>query len=134
MENKKVVLIAEDESILRNALKDKLTLEGMSVLEAKNGEEGLEIALRENPDIILVDIIMPKMDGVTMLQKLHDDENGKKIKFIILTNADDTDEIARAMRVVAPESGSFDYFVKTNIAIDEVVEKVKDKVREKLSA
>ena len=83
MENKKLVLVAEDEKILRDALRLKLVSEGFSVLEAKNGEEGLEIALKEKPDLMLVDIVMPVMDGLTMLQKIYEIEkftNKKRIE------------------------------------------------------
>lgn len=129
MENKKVILITEDEPILRKTLMEKLMAEGLIVLEAKNGEEGLEMALHEHPDLILIDILLPKMDGITMLQKLREDEEGKKIKYIILTNVDSTDQIARAMEVAGSVNfGSFDYFVKSNIDMDKVVEKVKEKL------
>lgn len=70
------ILIVEDDVPELNALRDKFTHEGFSILEAKNGEEGLATALREHPDLILLDIIMPVMDGMTMLVNLRKDPWG----------------------------------------------------------
>lgn len=127
--DKKIILVAEDESRLRNVLKDKLTLEGFIVFEAKDGEEGLKLALSEYPDLMLVDIYMPNMDGLKMLRKIREDNRGKKIKFIILTNADDTDKIAEAMQVAGVEDDkTFDYYVKSDIKMEDVIAKVKGKL------
>ncbi|MEI6304621.1 MAG: response regulator [Candidatus Taylorbacteria bacterium] len=127
--DKKIILVTEDESRLRNVLKDKLTLEGFIVFEAKDGEEGLKLALSEYPDLMLVDIFMPKMDGLTMLRKIREDSRGKKIKFIILTNADETDKIAEAMQVAGVEDDkTFDYYVKSDIKMEDVIAKVKGKL------
>ena len=67
----KTILIIEDDNALRNVLVEKLTDEGFTVLEATNGEEGLEVSLRARPSLILLDILMPKMDGLSMLTKLR---------------------------------------------------------------
>ncbi|MCX6716850.1 MAG: response regulator [Candidatus Taylorbacteria bacterium] len=129
MQNKKVVLIAEDEATLRGAIKDELTREGISVIEAKNGEEGLRIALSEHPDLIMIDILMPKMDGLAMLKKLREDPWGKNVDFIILTNVSDFDEISRAMKVSeVKDHESFEYLIKSDVKIEDVVEKVKKKL------
>src|SRR6185295_10847997 len=93
MEDKKKILIVEDELPMLNALSDTFKDEGFIVIQAHDGEEGLESAKETLPDIILVDILMPKMDGMTMLKKLREDENGKNIPVIVLTN-------------VAPDSNS----------------------------
>ncbi len=119
--NKKI-LIVEDELSLRNALRDKLTHEGFSVLEAKNGEEGLEAALREHPDIILLDIIMPVMDGATMLNKLRHDPWGTKVAVIILTNLSEAEDSLMRSR------GSLDYIVKSNWKIEDVVAKIRERL------
>ena len=123
MENKKKVLIVEiveDEATLSNALSDKFSHEHFEVLKAKNGEEGLSIALRERPDIILLDIIMPVMDGITMLHKLREDEWGKKAHVVVLTNVSDMSGIARAI-----ENGAFEYYVKSDTQIEDIVASVK---------
>ncbi len=125
MENKKLVLITEDEKILRDALRLKLASEGFIVLEAKNGEEGLDIALKEHPDIILLDLVMPKMDGMSMLRKIREDIWGKNVPVIILTNLSSADEdINKDITKLEPTY----YFVKTDKKLEEVVEKIKEKL------
>ncbi|OGI26051.1 MAG: hypothetical protein A3J76_05605 [Candidatus Moranbacteria bacterium RBG_13_45_13] len=123
MENKKTILIVEDEISMLNALRDKFTREGFEVLEAKNGEEGLEIALRDHPDLILLDIVMPKMDGMTMLKRIRADAWGKDVKVIILTNLSDNEKTAAALA-----QGSYDYLVKSDWKIEDVVAKVKERL------
>ena len=123
MENNKKILIVEDEVSLRNALCNKLAREGFSTLEAKNGEEGLEVALREHPDLILLDIIMPKMDGISMLKKLREDEWGKRVPVIVLTNLSDMEKVAEVA-----EGGAFDYLIKADWKLEDVVNKVKQKL------
>jgi two-component system alkaline phosphatase synthesis response regulator PhoP len=80
------ILVVEDEESLATALKEKVVKEGMEGDVARNGELGLELALRKHPDLILLDIIMPVMDGITMLKKLRDDEWGRSVPVIILTS------------------------------------------------
>lgn len=125
MENNKKILIVEDEVSLLNALRDKLTREGFVTLEAKNGEEGLEIALRDHPDLILLDIVMPRMDGMTMLKKLREDDWGKTVKVIMLTNLSDMENVSEAVA-----QGSHEYLVKSDWKIEDVVEKVREKLGE----
>src|SRR3989338_6361272 len=126
MENKKTILIVEDEVSLLNALRDKLTHEGFSALEAKNGEEGLEVAFREHPDLIFVDIIMPKIDGMTMLRKLrNENEWGKSIPVIILTNLTSADE-ARNRDITELEPSY--YLVKADWKLEDVVSKIKERL------
>jgi DNA-binding response OmpR family regulator len=124
-EKKQKILIIEDEPSLRNVLGDKLIIEGFAVLQAGDGEEGLQVALREHPDLILLDIMMPKMDGLTMLKMLRADAWGKKAKVILLTNSNDNEKVADAMA-----QGTYDYLVKSDWKITDVV----DKIRERLSA
>lgn len=118
------VLIVEDEAPLRNAMTDILTFEGFTVFQAKNGQEGLDIAIREHPAIILLDIVMPVMDGLTMLEKLRQDESyGKTAGVILLTNINDPDKVAQAT-----EAGSYDFLVKSDWHIEDVVKKIKGKL------
>ena len=117
----KRVLIVEDELPMLRALADKFTLEGFSVLEAKNGEDGLAIALEQHPDIILLDIFMPKMDGRVVLQKLREDEWGKKVPIIILTNLNPDDKTLQEIM----KSGPSYYFIKSKWKLQELVAKVK---------
>jgi DNA-binding response OmpR family regulator len=108
---------------LREALRDKLTVEGFLPIEAKNGEEGLEIALREHPDLILLDVIMPKMGGLAMLDKLREDAWGKDAKVILLTNLVDNNQVARAVK-----QGSYDYLVKSDWKMKDVVAKIRERL------
>jgi DNA-binding response OmpR family regulator len=121
--NKKV-LIVEDETPLRNAVSDILSFEGFDVFQAKNGQEGLDLALKERPDIILLDLMMPIMDGLTMLEKLREDqEYGKKAAVILLTNINDPEKVA-----MATEAGSYDFLVKSDWNIEDVVVKIKTRL------
>jgi CheY-like chemotaxis protein len=118
------ILIVEDEAPLRNAMSDILTFEGFAVFQAKNGQEGLDIALREHPAIILLDIVMPIMDGLTMLEKLRQDPAyGKNAAVILLTNINDPDKVAQAT-----DAGSYDFLVKSDWHIEDVVKKIKGKL------
>jgi len=119
-EKKKTILIVEDEVSVLKALSDKLTREGFAALSAKNGEEGLEVALRERPDLILLDIVLPVMDGMTMLGKIRDDSWGKDVKVIILTNLSE----------VALPKCSYDYLVKSDWKIEDVVARVRERLGE----
>ncbi len=125
MNNKKIVLITEDEKSLREALHDKLINSGLKVIEAKDGEEGLGISLKEHPDLILLDLLMPKMDGMSMLKKLRSDEWGKTVPVIILTNLSSADE-GRNKDITNLEPTY--YFVKTEKSMEEIVEKIKDRL------
>ena len=128
MENKKTILVVEDEISLLNALRDKLARENFAVLEAKNGEEGLEVALREHPDLILLDIVMPKMDGMTMLRKLRsENEWGKSVPVVILTNLTSADD--QRNRDITELEPAY-YLVKTDLKLDDVVAKVKERLGE----
>lgn len=123
MPNNKTILIVEDHAPVRIALVEKLQHEGMKALEAKDGEEGLAMALREKPDLILLDIIMPRMSGMTMLDELRKSgEWGKSVPVIILTNLNPDDKI---MREVVETEPVF-YLVKADWKIEDVISKVKE--------
>lgn len=122
-ERNSTILIVEDEKPLRQALVDKFTREGFSILEAKDGEEGLRAAQDKHPALILLDIIMPKMDGMTMLQELRRDDAAGKIPVIILTNLTDAKAVEKAVG-----QGVYDFLVKSDWRLEEVVAKVKKKL------
>ena len=119
------ILIVEDEVKQLEALMNKFSREDFVVLEAKNGKVGLEIALREHPDLILLDVIMPVMDGMTMLKKLREDKWGKHIPVIILTNLTSADD-ARNRDVTELEPAC--YLVKSDWKLEDVVKKVKERL------
>lgn len=124
MDAKKIVLVTEDESAYRRILTERLTSEGFEVVAAKNGEEGLALALEKHPDIILLDLVMPEMDGIEMAHKLREDEWGKSAKVIILTNLTDMVKVQEAL-----DNRIFDFFVKTDVELEELVKKINDMLR-----
>ena len=119
----KVLVVEDDLSVLR-ALVEKLTREGFSVFQAKDGKEGLATALRERPDIILLDILMPVMDGPTMMTKLRQNSRwGKKVPIILLTNLSNAEmNIVKAVIEAEPAY----YLVKSNWSMAAVVKKMKE--------
>lgn len=117
------ILIVEDDRSLANVLAVKFGKENFSVLSGYNGEEGLELALSEHPDLILLDIIMPKMDGLTMLERLRRDKWGKNVPVIVLTNLSDETKVTEAIK-----NKSFDYLIKSDWHIEDVVEKVRQRL------
>lgn len=123
MDNKRV-LVVEDEKSIRNALRDRLIREGFAVLEAQDGQEGLDISLREHPDIILLDLLMPVMDGLTMLKELRKNNWGKDVKVIILTNLSDSEKVDEAIA-----RGTHDYLVKTDWKLEDVIKKISDRLK-----
>lgn len=126
MENEKPkILIVEDEVTLLKILADKFTLEGFQVYEAKNGEEGLARALKEHPHLILLDLLMPKMNGITILRKLREtNEWGEKVPVIIVTNLSMDDRIIREIVKTKPTH----YLLKSDFKIKDVVRKVKERL------
>ncbi len=115
----KKIIIVEDEEILRNLLEKKLSGEGYSVEVAENGEEGLMKIRANRPDLILLDIVMPKMGGFEMLEEMQKDDNIKDIPVIIVSNSGQPVEIDRAQNL-----GARDWLVKTEFDPQEVVDKV----------
>ncbi|MFA6410688.1 MAG: response regulator [Candidatus Buchananbacteria bacterium] len=120
---KKILLIIDDEAMVRKALLSQFDQEQIEVLTASNGEEGLKLALDKHPDLILLDLVMPKMDGMTMLGKLRQDQWGKEAEVIILTNLSDSKKVAEAV-----EQDTYEYLVKVGWNVSDVVKKVKAKL------
>lgn len=123
--NKKTVLVIEDDTALRNVLIDKLVEDGFTVLGAVNGEEGLKIALEKHPSLILLDIFMPIMDGVTMLSKLRSsDAWGKHVVVLILTNSSiNAQTIAQVSGL-----GATDFMIKSEWSLDAIVKRIKERL------
>jgi two-component system alkaline phosphatase synthesis response regulator PhoP len=117
----KKILIVEDDEILLEMYKDKFLHEGFIVLTAENGKDGLDKALEQKPNIILLDIMMPVMNGETMLRKLREFPQFKRLPVIILTNAGEVDNIRQTKRY----DDACDFLIKSNVSIEDVVEKVK---------
>ena len=118
----KTILVVEDEESLKNVLCAKLRKEDFKVLEAKNGQEGLVLALAEQPDLIFLDIVMPVMDGLTMVEKLREaeKETGGHIPVIFLTNLSDEKTLSAGQK-----EGIYDYLVKSAWTLDGIVKRAK---------
>ncbi|MCD6500860.1 response regulator [bacterium] len=116
----KKILFVEDESALQKTFGDILKKEGYEVVSALDGEVGLKLAKEQKPDLILLDLILPKMDGIGVLRKLKEDPETKDIPVIILTNVGRMEEISRAL-----ELGAKTYLVKADYTLEEVVTKIK---------
>ena len=119
----KKILIIEDEELLYDMLKRKLEIEGYEVSIAENGVEGLEKIKKINPDLILLDIVMPEKGGFEVMEELQQEEDYKNIPIIIISNSGQPVEIDRAK-----ELGAKDWLIKTEFDPQEVIEKVKKQI------
>jgi len=116
----KQILIIEDEPDIRDAMAEAVEEEGFRVSTAENGSVGLEKALAEKPDLILLDIVMPLMDGHETLKRLRQDTWGKTVKVIMLTSMDDVQNIG-----TAHEGNITDYIIKAHSSLEDIVKKIK---------
>ncbi len=114
------ILIIEDDLFLLGMYTTKFEIENFKVFSAEDGEKGLKLASKELPDIILLDIILPGMDGFEVLKKLKSDEKTKKIPVILLTNLSQKAEVEKGLSL-----GASDYLIKAHFMPAEVVEKIK---------
>ena len=114
------VLFIEDDPLLLKMYETKFKSEGLRVLSAQDGEEGLKLATSERVDLIILDLMMPKLSGLDMLERLRQQSHGKSHLVIVLTNLTKEDEIKRAM-----DLGVKEYLVKANLTPNEVAAKVK---------
>lgn len=117
------ILVVEDETAISEVLSERLKNEGFSVVVAADGEQGLAMVKTEKPDVILLDILMPKKGGLSMLQELRETEEGKNIPVMMLTNLSDTEDVNKAL-----ENGAFAYMVKSDWKIAEVVASIWSKL------
>jgi CheY-like chemotaxis protein len=124
MAKKRIILIAEDEMAMMDALQRKFKKEGIEVLAVSDGEQALETALKQKPDLCLLDIVMPKMDGLRVAEKIREDKKwGQDVPIVILTNLSDPSDVSRAASF-----GVYDFLVKTDWRLDDVVEFIKGKL------
>ncbi|OIO47229.1 MAG: response regulator [Parcubacteria group bacterium CG1_02_39_15] len=115
----KKILLIEDEEIMIGLLQRKLTKEGYEISVAGDGEEGLKVMREVKPDLILLDIIMPKMGGFEVMEKINKDPELKKIPVIVISNSGQPVELDRAQKL-----GAKDWLIKTEFDPQEVVDKV----------
>ena len=124
--NMKKILFIEDESALQKAVTGILADEGYNVLSALDGAIGLALIKKEKPDLVLLDLVLPKMDGFEVLTEVRKDPSVKSTPVIILSNLERMTDVQRAL-----ELGATTYLVKTNYRLDEVVKKIKETLGEK---
>lgn len=119
-EEKRTILIVEDDPVLLKMYTEKFSFEGFRVLNAKDGEEALKVALSQKIDIILLDIMLPRMSGTDFLERLRQDPRAKNTPVVALTNLAEEEEKQRALKL-----GVEEYLVKAMQTPEQVVEKVK---------
>ncbi|MES2668258.1 MAG: response regulator [Patescibacteria group bacterium] len=120
----KTVLIVEDDMLLQVTLTQQFSDAGYRVVAAKDGEEGIAAFLKESPDAVILDVMMPRKDGVEMLEEIREKMPESRVPFIVLSNANDMDYVARAMA-----AGAVAYLLKSDRQIDSVVSLVSEKIR-----
>lgn len=119
--NQYTILIVEDEKLIQEALKDKFTFEHFTVLTADNGQIGLESALENRPDVIILDLQMPILDGFGALEKLRADPWGARVPVIVLTNKDTSADVYATLK-----NRVQDYFIKAETSLETLVGAVRD--------
>jgi DNA-binding response OmpR family regulator len=119
------ILIVEDDRFLRELITQKLIREGYNAVEAIDGEDGVKKIKEEGPDIILLDLILPGIDGFEVLKKTKEDPVTANIPVIILSNLGQKDDVDRGMKL-----GATDYMIKAHFTPGEIVSKVKSILKE----
>jgi DNA-binding response OmpR family regulator len=114
------LLIVEDDEVLQKALSDYFSEENFSVLCASDGETGLRIAKSENPDLILLDIILPRKDGYEVIKEIRLNEKMKDTPVVLLTNLGSLNDVEKALNL-----GATTYLVKADYKLEEIAEKIK---------
>lgn len=120
----KAVLIIEDDKFLRDLLARKLKKEGYSVFEATDGNEGLELVKTKKPHLVLLDLILPGMDGFDVLAEIKRNPETSNIPVIILSNLGQKEEIEKGLRL-----GALDYLVKAHSNPAEIVTKIREAIK-----
>lgn len=119
------ILLAEDDRLLRTAAATALRRHGFEILTATHGEEALALVQAKTPDLILLDLIMPKLDGFEVLRRLKADPERRMIPVIVLSNLGQDSDVQRAL-----DTGAAGYFVKSNLSLQDLVERVKETLAE----
>jgi DNA-binding response OmpR family regulator len=114
------VLVTEDDKFLASAYKLKLTKQGWDVVVAYNGREAIDYLQSHQPNLILLDLIMPDTDGFTVLEAIHAQPNLSSIPVIVASNLGQKEDVGRAM-----ELGAKDFVVKSETSLDQIVTKIK---------
>ena len=118
----KKILVIDDELAYLTLLRDELLRNGYEVFEASNGKEGLVMIKKSHPDLILLDIRMPMMNGMQMLDAMRREPNGSSVKVIVLTNLEPNDEMIAQVIKSHPTY----YFIKSDIELSELMNKIRE--------
>jgi len=119
------ILVIEDDKFLRELISQKLVKEGYDISEAMDGEEGIEAAKKEQPDLILLDLILPGIDGFEVLARIKSEPEASKVPVIILSNLGQKDDIEKALKM-----GAVDYLIKAHFTPAEIIEKIRGIMKE----
>lgn len=119
------ILLIEDEELMVELLNRKLTQEGYEVSVARDGEEGLKMMKEQKPELVLLDIVMPRLGGFEVMEKMTKDNDLKDIPVIVISNSGQPVEIDRARKL-----GAKDWLIKTEFNPQEVIEKVKKQLKQ----
>lgn len=120
----KKVLIIEDDKFLRELIARKLSESGFDILEAIDGEEGLKMIKDVKPELILLDLILPGIDGFEVLSLMKEDQDLKSIPVIILSNLGQREDVEKGLKM-----GAVDYLIKAHFTPSEIIEKVKNALK-----
>ncbi|MBI2459548.1 MAG: response regulator [Parcubacteria group bacterium] len=118
--SKKKILVVEDDSMISSMYKTKFDADGFEVFIADNGVVGLELAKQEKPDIIMLDVILPQLDGFSVLDQIKKDKAMKNIPVIMLTNLGTEED-----KIKGKKMGAADYLVKASLTPGQISEKIK---------
>ena len=119
--SKKNILIVEDDQFFRELLKKKLTSVGFSIIEASNGEEGVEKVKSKKPDLIILDLLLPNIDGFEVLSKVKTSSDTSSTPVIIVSNLGQQEDIEKGMKL-----GANDYLIKSQFDIESIVSKINN--------
>lgn len=120
MDSKPTILVVDDDSFLATAYKERLGYEGFKVIISLDGKQALEELNKKVPDLMLLDLIMPVMDGFSVLEGIKDDPKFKNLPIIITSNLEQQEDVKRGLSL-----GAKDYLIKSDISLSELVKKIK---------
>ena len=115
------ILVVEDDMNLQRTLIEYLKKENFETLGASNGEDGVILAKKEKPDLILLDIVLPRKNSYEVIKELKSDDNTLKIPIVLLTNLGSYSDVEKALNL-----GATTYLVKADYKLEEVVAKIKE--------
>lgn len=124
MANKTKILLIEDDTFLAGMYISKLGFENFEILLANDGKQGIKLAEKEKPDLILLDILLPKVDGFEVLKVVKKNDKTKEIPVILLTNLGQKSDVEKGLSL-----GANDYLIKAHFMPQEVIKKIKDTLR-----